>query len=105
MREFLGVDGNGAPTERRRIGGQEVIVHYSDVPESDITVLRGIPVTTPLRTVIDLAPEVEGVELARMVDDCLRRRLFTLEEAWVRLAEPDMEHLPGAEILRRLLIG
>lgn len=104
-REFLGVDGNGNPTERRWIGGTEVIVHHSDVPESDITVKDGIRVTTPLRTMIDLAPEVPRVELARMVDDCLRRRLFTLDEAWGRLAQPDMEHLPGGVILGKLLFG
>ena len=105
MREILGVDGNGNPTERRWIGGREVIVHYADVPESDIVQKDGIRVTTPLRTMIDLAPEVERVELARMVDDCLRRRLFTLEQAYVRLAKPDMEQLPGGVILRKLLFG
>jgi hypothetical protein len=105
VREILGVDGNGNPTERRWIGGREVIVHYADLPESDIVVKDGLRVTTPLRTMIDLAPEVEQVELARMVDDCLRRRLFTLEEAWVRLAESDMQGFPGGIILRKLLFG
>src|SRR3712207_7916229 len=38
----LGVDGNGAPTELVRVGGDEVIVHHDHVPESDITVVRGI---------------------------------------------------------------
>ena len=49
---------DGVPTERRWIGGQEVIIHYDDVPPSDITVLHGLPVTTALRTVIDIAPEL-----------------------------------------------
>ena len=47
------IDSNGVPTERRCLGGQQVIVHYEDIPETDITVHLGIRVTTPLRTVID----------------------------------------------------
>ena len=40
------IDANGVPTERRWLGGQEVIVHYDDLPAKDRTVLRGIPITT-----------------------------------------------------------
>ncbi len=96
-------DRNGCYTERAVVGGQEIIIHYDDIPETDITVIDGIPVTTALRTVIDLAPEVDHSTLERMVDDALARRLFTVEEAWARLAEPDMLPRPGAEILRRML--
>jgi hypothetical protein len=39
------------------------------------------------------------------VQDCLDRRLFTAEEAWARLAEQDMVRRPGAELLRRALLG
>jgi hypothetical protein len=102
--EPFGVDGNGAPTERRWIGGQEVIFHYVDhVPDSDITTVRGIRCTTPLRTVIDLAPEVETAHLIEMVEDSFERRLFTVEEAWRRLGEPDMASNRGAELLRQVL--
>ncbi len=43
----LWIDANGVLTERRWVGGEEVIVHHVDIPDSDITVHRGIPVTTP----------------------------------------------------------
>lgn len=100
----LYIDANGCPTERVRIGGQDVIIHYADdIPESDVTTVRGIPCTTPLRTVIDLAPELEADELERIVQDCLDRRLFTLDEAHARLAEDDMVSRRGAAILRQLL--
>jgi len=98
-----GVDGNGNLTERTQFGGHEVIIHYADIPESDVTTRYGIRVTTPLRTVIDLAPEVSPDELDAMVADCLRRRLFTTQEAWRRLREPDMTTNAGASLLRRLL--
>jgi hypothetical protein len=99
----LGVDGNGDPTELRRVGDLDVVVHHADLPASDVTVHRGIPVTTPIRTVIDIAPEVDAAHLEEIVADCLSRGLFTLEEAWARLAQADMVDRPGAVILRRHL--
>ncbi len=101
--EPLGVDGNGVLTERMWMGEQEVIIHRDDVPESDVTTVRGIRCTTALRTVIDLAPEVEASHLDEMVQDSLERGLFTVEEALRRLAEPDMVGRRGAELLRRAL--
>lgn len=102
--EPLGVDGNGLLTERAWVGGQEVIIHRADdYPDTDITTLRGIRCTTALRTVIDVAPEVEASHLDEIVEDCLERGLFTVEEATQRLAEPDMVGRRGAEMLRRAL--
>jgi hypothetical protein len=98
------VDGNGLPTERMRVGGQEVVVHYDDeIPATDITTVRGIPCTTALRTVIDIAPDVDAEHLAEIVRDCLTRSLFTLEEAEVRLAQPDMQARRGALLLGQLI--
>jgi hypothetical protein len=101
--EPLGVDGNGLLTERMVVGEDEVIIHRGDVPETDITVVRGIRCTTALRTVIDMASEVTRAHLEEMVSDCLERGLFTLEQARRRLAEPDMAGYRGAELLRRAL--
>ena len=96
-------DSNGCPVEARLVGGQEIVVHYDDVPEKDLTVIDGIPCTTALRTVIDIAPDVEPDHLLRIVDDCLRRRLFTVEQARARLAEPDMATRRGALLLGAVL--
>lgn len=101
--EPLGVDGNGLLTERMWLGEHEVVIHRGDVPETDITTVNGIRCTTPLRTVIDLAPEVAASHLEIMVRDCLERGLFTVEEASQRLAECDMLGVRGAELLRRAL--
>jgi hypothetical protein len=101
--EPLGVDGNGLLVERMWFGDQSVVIHRDDFPETDITTVRGIRCTTPLRTVIDLAPEVSARDLEIMVRDCLERRLFTVDEALRRLAEPDMASRRGAELLRRVL--
>jgi hypothetical protein len=101
--EPLGVDGNGVPTERRQLGDQAVVIHYDDVPPSDITMVKGIRCTTALRTVIDLAPELAPTDLDLMVRDFLGRGLFTIDDAWRRLSQPDMATRRGAEILRALL--
>lgn len=101
--EPLGVDANGALTERRWVGGSEVIVHHGDLPAKDVTTVQGIRCTTALRTVIDIAPEVSPEHLDRILKDCLDRRLFSVEEARARLAEPDMLTRAGAELLRQAL--
>lgn len=94
-----GVDANGCPTEEFELNGGSIRMHYEDVPESDVTTVDGIRVTTPLRTVIDLAAELDAVELDRMVQTCLDRRLFSVAEAFVRLDQPDVASRPGARIL------
>lgn len=100
----FGVDANGNLFESRNIGGLDVVVRYADVPETDITEVDGIRVTTALRTVIDLAVEMPKTELDRVIRDCLGRRLFTVQEAHRRVGEPDMELHRGAEVLRRALL-
>jgi hypothetical protein len=97
------VDMNGCLAERVVLGSQEVIVHYDDVPESDITTVNGLRCTTALRTMIDIAPEMGAGELERIVRDCLERKLFSLAEALARIAEPDMLTRPGAQFLRQAL--
>jgi hypothetical protein len=97
------IDANGAPTELHRTDGIEVVVHHDDIPEQDRTTVDGIPCTTALRTVIDLAPELTDDELRRVVEDCLSRRLFTVGEAMARTSEPDMRDRPGARLLERAL--
>jgi len=97
------LDANGDPAERVVRDGSEMVIHHADLPDSDITTVHGIPCTTPLRTVIDIAPDVDAAHLDRIVQDCLARRLFTVDEARARLAQPDLRKRPGAELLRRAL--
>ena len=98
-----GVDANGCPTKEFELGGGSIRLHYEDIPESDITTVDGIRVTTPLRTVIDLAAELDVTELDQMVQTCLDRRLFSVAEALVRLDRPDMASRSGARTLLAFL--
>ena len=59
--------------------------------------------TTRIRTVIDVAVDVEPDHLEAIIDDCLGRRLFTLEEAWHRLEQPDMADRHGVALVREAL--
>jgi hypothetical protein len=101
----LGVDANGCPTERVTVGSQSIVFHYDDIPESDITVVRGMRCTTAVRTVIDIAPELRSAELQTVLDDCFARGLFTIDEMRARLAAPDMVARRGAGLVRTLIDG
>ena len=90
-------------SSRVMLNGVHAIVHYDDLPESDLAVRDGIPVTTALRTAIDIAPDVGAADLEAIVRDWLRRGLFTEEQARHRLAQPDMVERPGALVLGRML--
>jgi len=66
--------GSGGP---RRHGG--VLVYRSSTLDGDCTVLRGIPVTSPPRILIDLARTVSERALARAVREAVRLELTTIE--------------------------
>lgn len=99
----IGVDTNGCLTEMVTLDGQGIVMHYDDIPESDITTVGGIPCTTALRTVIDIAPDLDRADLERVINDCFEQQLFTLEEANERLSKPDMASRRGAKLLREVL--
>ncbi len=62
-------------SRRRRQG---IIIHRSTCVEAcDVTVHKGIPVTTPTRTLIDLATRVTPRELRDALDEAQRLRLVT----------------------------
>lgn len=66
-------------TTGRRTEMKGVRAHATkSLPETDCTVLRRIPVTTPERTFVDACGLVFFSALERSVDDALRRRLVHL---------------------------
>ena len=69
-------------------------------PEKDLSEVDGVPCTTALRTIIDIAPDYPAENVARMVADALRRNLFTVAEALERTAEPDLVDDVGAVVVR-----
>ena len=87
------VPGSGG---RRRRGA--VIIHRAALPDTDVTNKHGIPVTTPARTLIDLADLLPRRRLERALD----------EAAYLRLDVTDLQPRPGrrgsgtlAELIQR----
>ncbi len=101
--EMIGVGDGGAVVEVGHVAGATIVVHREDLPECDRAEVDGIPCTSALRTLIDIAPDLDDRHLGDNVADALRRGLFTVEEAWDRLAQPDMADRLGAARLRRVL--
>ena len=84
--------------------GQEPVpvrVHVEDLFPEDVTTLHGIPITTPARTLLDIATCVTDVELKEALATALRRKLTTREE--VRGVMARYPGHPGVTRLSQLL--
>ena len=65
----------------RRVRAEGVRQHrFGQLAAEEVHRLRGIPVTTPARTLVDCGNRVGAGELGRVVDDALRRRLVVLPD-------------------------
>jgi very-short-patch-repair endonuclease len=73
----------------------------SHLPDGDLTILDGIPVTTPLRMVMDLATVLGARDLERTLARVERRRLVTLDQVAERVAR--LRGHPGIATLARLV--
>ena len=97
------IDGNGLLAERVKLGDLEIVLHYDDVPDSDKTIVKGLPCTTPVRSAIDAAGDLDQADVYRLARDCLDQGLFTADEVVARVAQSDMLTRPGATRLARAL--
>lgn len=73
------------------------------LPAVDITMLHGIPVTTPARTIIDVASAATPEALEIALDDALRRNLVSTPRLQWRLSEIGNRGRPGVGLLRSLI--
>lgn len=71
------------------------------LPEQDVTVRYGVRVTTPLRTLVDLAPRLSPVVLEKTIDEGLISRLW--DEPGLHAATLSARGRPGVGKLRRLM--
>jgi len=88
----------------RSMGDDRIVIYYRTIPDKDLTEVGGIPCTTALRTIIDIAPDCPPENVARMVTDALRRNLFTIAEALERTSEDDLSGDFGALLVREEVI-
>jgi very-short-patch-repair endonuclease len=89
------------PRMRRRIAPG--LVHHGALAPADVAMVDRIPVTTPARTLIDIASiaPCEDVEVA--LDDALRRGLVSIPRLRWRLDELGRGR-PGVGVIRELLL-
>jgi very-short-patch-repair endonuclease len=85
----------------RRPRPNGVRVHQVDLPSADVTLVEAIPVTTPARTLLDLASVAPADTVEEALDDALRRRLVTVARLRWRLDELGPRR--GVAIIRRFL--
>ena len=91
-------------TRARRSGarrGRLVHVHAAALAPPELDVVAGLPVTTPARTVVDVARTVPFEPAVAVADAALRAGLVTLEELAEALARA--AHRPGAPAARRVV--
>ncbi|GGK92082.1 type IV toxin-antitoxin system AbiEi family antitoxin [Mangrovihabitans endophyticus] len=86
------------PRRRRLRADPRIVPHYTVLAERDVTHVAGMPVTTPERTLFDLARRNSRAEAVVAVDAMLHQRLVTIEtlEARARMRR----HWPGLAQLR-----
>lgn len=75
------------PRGERRAPGEWRVHESARLPSRDVNVVGAIPVTTPARTLIDVARFLPEHRLGRMVDDAVRRDLTSYEHLHQRVAE------------------
>lgn len=86
--------------KRRHIEG--VRIHrVRDLLEDEVTTIDGIPVTTPARTLLDLAESLSSREVEQALANALRMHLVTREEMR-HMVERHPRHR-GVPLLRKLL--
>ena len=83
---------------RRRPG---IVVHRAALAARHRTVRHGIPVTTPARTLVDLAPRLSREELERAVNEADRLDLVGPER--LRRSLVGLKGVPGVAQVRTLL--
>ena len=81
------------PAARRALPLPGVQVHRSRLwLPGDATGIQGIPATSAVRTLFDLAGQIQPAALGRMLDYCLVNRLVQREDAVLRLGDLRRRH-------------
>jgi hypothetical protein len=88
---------------QRRIRRKELVFHGREMDLGDVEIRRGVPLTRPPRTLIDLLPVLAETPAVWAVDDSIRRRLVHREELLASLdARPGA---PGDAIARSRILS
>ncbi|HEX2057321.1 MAG TPA: type IV toxin-antitoxin system AbiEi family antitoxin domain-containing protein [Actinomycetota bacterium] len=86
-------------------GGRATIHRLGHMPASDVTVHRLIPVTTPARTLVDLATVVPSSQLEAAAAEALRLRVVTVDDLLRTVAALSNRGRRGPRALARIIDG
>jgi hypothetical protein len=88
----------------RNIRSDVIDVHRGTrLDRADRTVLDAIPITTPVRTLIDIAGRLEDLKLSAVMEDLIKRELVDPERLRARLDALRTSGRPGGGRLESLL--
>lgn len=93
------------PMHVSRVAGRSALatVHRTDLPASHIRLFENIPVTSPARTVFDLAGVLHAGRTERALDNALARRLVMVGDLHRVTDELARQGRAGSAVMRRLL--
>jgi len=93
-----------ASRHRRRFRRGDVVWHESQrLDDRDFTESDGIPVTRPLRTLLDLGVILDVDGLEELLDDGLRRGWFSTTAIWRRWEQLGGNLRPGGRVVQAVL--
>ena len=88
----------------RKVRSESVVVHRGTrLDRADRTLLHGIPITNPARTLIDVSGRLEDHRLLTITEDLIRRDLVTPDRLRARLSALRASGRPGGGRLEVLL--
>ena len=70
------------------------MLSYRRLDPADVTVHKGIPVTTVARTLVDLTDVLDAQELANVIHEAAYRKLFTSRRPSISPAAPGRRAAP-----------
>lgn len=92
----------GPPARRRQLRGAR-LYRSCDIDEASVSLRQNIPVTNPLRTLVDLGAVVRPAELEDALDRALACRLVSVAGVETALDALARRGRPGAAALRTVL--
>ncbi len=91
------------PKGRGPRSGAVVVHRVTRIGRGDVLHVRDLPVTSPARTIVDLAGVLTERDLEVVLDGAMSRGLVTLRTVRVRLDEPGTAGRPGRARLAKVL--
>jgi len=91
------------PRSHHREGRLPARPHQATLQRSDVRIVRGIRVTAPNRTLVDLAGELNERGLEAALDNAIQLGLTTIPSLRAYIVRRRLQHNRGAARLRRLM--